>query len=456
MPDLPPSISSGEGGLQYRDAKAILSTVVDNGVDPDDPRVLIRTNEATKIILDYMIPVGGMATFNVQAVSTFLILPPQLENCVEAFPADPNTKVRNDTDITDAWYELVNDSVYLDPFQHHDNPLVDMGLRPDAETPSVLHRTYQFPGLAPDDAVVVVTGKKRYLPLKTDSDYLIVQNLEALKLVILSIERNENAAPDEAQKYRQQAFEMLQSEVKQHILDPRNYMRRKAQYQDEATFMAESSMGWMRANLALDVEEALKTGRTDLIWTINQIERRIMHNGIYKDMVINIQAVVVGGIVYFPINVGAVLAVDLCGRSIPVRSQFFQHLENGPGMFPCNNMLIDLGDEMIPGTSNQRRKYKLIADCVNQQTINAVCLLRWIAKKPDDLMTIRNYEAIRLMFTAKVHEEKEKWQEAAANQQQAFQILDKELERYLGGIRHTVHVQTDGFGLGDVGDYWTM
>ena len=67
-------------------------------------------------------------------------------------------------------------------------------------------------------------------------------------------------------------------------------------------------------------------------------------------------------------------------------------------------------------------------------------------------MVIRNYEALRMMMTAKFLEEAEKWQESQANQQSAFDIMDKELRAYLGGIRHTVHVQCEGFGLADVGN----
>jgi hypothetical protein len=451
----PTDFSPATGGLQFKDVAPLVCGVVDNGVCSDDPRVLVRVNEATKIILDQMIPVGGMITALVTAFETFLVLPPQMENCIEAYPSSTDTSVRGDTDITQGWYEIMNDSVYLDPSQHHDNPLVDRGLYPSASDPSVLQRVYVFPGLQPPDSVVVVTGKRRFIPVVNDEDYVIVQNVEALKLVILSIERNENNAPDDALKYRQQAFEMLQSEVKQHLLDPRNYMRRKSQYQDESVSFRENTMGWMRANIALDVEEALKTGRMDLIWSINQMERRIMQSGkIYKDMVFQVQANVQGGIVYFPIGVGGVLAVDLCGQPIPMRSQFFPYLENGPGMFAFSNMMIDQGDEMVSGS--YRRKYKLIADCQDGQTINAICMARWTMKKPDDMMTIKNYEAIRLMMNAKFREEKEDWQVAAANQAQAFKILDDELQTYLSGIRHTVHVQTYGFGLGDVSNYWTL
>jgi hypothetical protein len=167
-----------------------------------------------------------------------------------------------------------------------------------------------------------------------------------------------------------------------------------------------------------------------------------------------VEAVVTGGFVYFPINVQTVLAVDLNGLPIPVRSQFFQHLENGPGMNPCSHMLIDQGDHYFANTQSMRRRYKLIADCQNGACINTVCKLRWLPKKPHDLMVIKNYEAIRLMSISKFREQAGNWQEAQANSQTAFDILDKELQDYLGGIKHTVHVQAYGFGLGDVGNYW--
>ncbi len=60
------------------------------------------------------------------------------------------------------------------------------------------------------------------------------------------------------------------------------------------------------------------------------------------------------------------------------------------------------------------------------------------------------------MVSAKMKEENPNpqiAQLAQVDQQQALDILDKELKNYLSGIRHTVHIQTYGFGLGDVGGY---
>jgi hypothetical protein len=443
------------GGLQFRDVAPMICGVVENGVCADDPRVLVRLNEATKIILDALIPVGGMIIANIVAQSRFLFLPPQMENIIEVHPAIPtdSTKAYGDKDTTQAWCEIVNNSAYLDPSQAMDNPLLDFGLNGNPADPSDVRRVYFYPGLDPSNAVVQCTGAKRYLPLTNDEDYLICQNIEAIKCIILSIERYENNAIQEAQAYRQAGMEMLQAEVKKHIFDPRNYMRRKSGYRQDLVDFAQNTLGWMRAQIALDLPEALRMGKRDLTWTINQAERRLMERGIWKDTVITIKATVVGGSIYFPQGVEGVLAFDVCGRPCPIRSQFFQSLENGPGGFPCSNMLIDQGDHLQPGFSAPRRKYKLIANCEDSTTVTAVCKLRWVLKKPEDMMVIKNYEALRLMTSAKMMEEAEKWQEAGVNQQQALDILDKELKNYLAGIRHTVHFQTYGFGLGDVGGY---
>lgn len=451
-----PIVYPTRGGITFRDAAPMLCGVVDNGVCADDPRVMVRTNEATKIVLDTMIPVGGMATAEIAAIDTFIYLPPELENVIEAYPIAESTKVYGKKDIRQGWYEIVNNSVYLDPAQHHDNPLVDWGMWPDQNDPSVLRRHYEYPGLQPTNAIVRVTGAKRFIPITSEDDYLIVQNIEALKCIILSVERYENNAPDEAVKFRQTGLELLQAEVKKHILDPRNYMRRKAEYQKDLTIFAEHTMGYIRAQIALDVEAALKTGKQDLTWALQQAECRIMKRATYKDTIIEFRAEVTDGYIYFPKNVGSVLAIDLNGAPIPIRSQFFEYLDNGPGMNGGHPMLVDEGDHYFPGTKSLRRKYRLQA-CYNQtHCISTICKLRWLLKEPTDLMVIKNYEALRLMVTAKFLEESQQWNEAQANQNQAFDLMDKELRDFLAGIRHTVHIQTYGFGLGDVGRYRGM
>ena len=449
----PPSILPLVGGLQFRDAAPMICGVVDNGVGEDDPRVLVRLNEATKIVLDHLIPVGGMMITNITPLADgILVCPPQMENIIEAHPSTPGVKVFGNGDDVQSWYEVVSNSAYLDPVSAMDNPLIDLGLNGNPDDPKDVRRVYQYPGLNSSTSPIQCTGAKRYIPITNDEDYLIVQNIEALKCIILSIERYENNAIEQAQAYRKEGLDLLQAEVKKHILDPRNYMFRKAGYLEDISFYPQNSLGWIRGQIALDLPEALRMGKRDLTWSILQAERRIMERGTWKDTIVTLRANVVGGSIYFPASVEGVYALSLNGAPVPVRSQYFQYLENGPGDFPCHPMLVDEGDQKQPGFAAPRRKYKLVADCTEGSCISAVCKLRWVLKQPGDMMTIKNYEALRLMMTAKFMEENpQTLQLAPANQQMAFDIMEKELRNYLGGIKHTVAIQTYGFGLSDVG-----
>lgn len=438
------------GGLKFSDAAPMLSGVVENGIDPNDPRVMARTNEATKIIMDYLICVGGMATFDVTAVGTILLLPKELENGIE-FEVLGKAKVRGQTDVTQGFYSLVANATYVDPSLAMDNPTVDQGLVPDPVDPSILRRQYNYPGLDVN-SVVRVTGAKRFLPITQNNDYLIVQNIEAIKLVILSLERNENNAQQEGVGYRQQALELLQAEVKKHLLDPGNYMKRKAAYEDDIVTFPINTFGWMRARIALEVPAAMQRGKSQLTRILEMAEMRLMEKGMWRGTMKQYEADVVGGCVYFPKDVFSVLAMDVCGHPIDIRSQFHEYLENGPGKHShCEANLVDLGEEYFPGSGNTRRKYKLHAGAVETSHISAICKIRWIAKVPTDPMVIQNFEAMRLMATAIINERDEKWQEAMTCQQQAVQVLNDELTDYLRGIKHTPQVQDFGFGMSGVG-----
>lgn len=83
--------------------------------------------------------------------------------------------------------------------------------------------------------------------------------------------------------------------------------------------------------------------------------------------------------------------------------------------------------------------------------LSAVCKLRWVPKKPTDQMTIRNLEAIRLMATAILHEQNDKWDEADKAKDAAEKSLKRELQEYLGGIKHTVPMISNGYGMSDIG-----
>lgn len=439
------------GGLTYGAVKASLAQVVENGVCADDSRVLPRVNEATRALLEELIPVNGCMTVDLVATGTELFLPKEMENAIEV-EVRGGAKVHGNADVTQGWYQVVNQFTYVDPTAQHDNPLVDLFLQPDPVDPTILRRKYDYPGLAPG-ATVRVTGAKRYLPITQDADYLIIQNPLALKEEILAIERMENNALAEGDAYHQRAVARLLAEVKKHQLDPTNVLKRKAAFDADLRTYAQGTYGYTRAILAHQVEGALQQGKSELSRMLDYAEMRLIEMGTYKGTIEEFHATVTGGEVWFPARVNTVLSAGVCGLPVPIRSIFFQYLENGPGLSACgcSAMLIDQGEQVM-ADGQLRRKYKVMIGDAEGQVLNVAAKLRWVKKAPSDRMTIRNIEANRLMLQSILHERSERWNESLASQAAAKKVLEDELREYLAGVQHTVPQNYGGnIGLADVG-----
>jgi len=87
-------------------------------------------------------------------------------------------------------------------------------LAPDETLPQ--YRRYAIPGLDRQEGVsVTVLAKRKFIPVVTDDDDLIVTNLGALKMMAIAIEKEENNNLDEAMKYEQKAVELLREELKE-------------------------------------------------------------------------------------------------------------------------------------------------------------------------------------------------------------------------------------------------
>jgi hypothetical protein len=514
----------------------MICTCVDNGVDPDDPRVRQRTDEATKVILDMILPVGGMVTVLITADGDLVTLPDFMENAIDVEVVEGAT-VRGSSDNAQAFYDVVNPATYVDPSLAHDNPLIDEGLVPlskpggeatihanflanvpiclatdfefgpqhlgssiisEGNVPSgttiiainsptsaqmsnpasltaalaevlvvfppdlsTLVRRYQYPGLQPG-ARVKVTGAKRFKPIPPPPDdyhsYLIVQNVEALKLMILSIERYENNSPTPAKEYRDLCLELLSGEVKKHIQDPRNLMRRKARYEDDVHNYARGTHGWTRARIALEVPGAMLLGKSEIGRMLGDAEMRLMERvPMARGCVKEYSANVTSGHILFPGDVDSIIGVAMCGVPLDIRSITFKYLENGPGDTggcggSCVSYIEDEGEEYFPTSRTTRRKFRLtgISDSEAARLVFA-CKIRYIDKRPADQMVIKHYPALLLMTQAIVYERNEKWNEATAGMQQAVAALQYDLDTFLKGIKMTIPVQDFGFGMGSIG-----
>ena len=87
-------------------------------------------------------------------------------------------------------------------------------LAPDETLPQ--YRRYAIPGHEREEGVnVTVLAKRKFIPVVTDDDDLIVTNLGALKMMAIAIEKEENNNLDEAMKYEEKAVELLREELKE-------------------------------------------------------------------------------------------------------------------------------------------------------------------------------------------------------------------------------------------------
>lgn len=87
-------------------------------------------------------------------------------------------------------------------------------LAPDETLPQ--YRRYAIPGFESEEgATVTVLAKRKFIPVVSDDDDLIVTNLGALKMMAIAIEKEENNNLDEATKYEEKAVELLREELKE-------------------------------------------------------------------------------------------------------------------------------------------------------------------------------------------------------------------------------------------------
>lgn len=87
-------------------------------------------------------------------------------------------------------------------------------LAPDETLPH--YRRYAIPGYENEDgSTVTVLAKRKFIPITSDDDDLIVTNLGALKMMMIAIEKEENNNIQEAVVYEAKAVELLREELRE-------------------------------------------------------------------------------------------------------------------------------------------------------------------------------------------------------------------------------------------------
>ncbi|NBV84536.1 hypothetical protein EBR57_10530 [bacterium] len=87
-------------------------------------------------------------------------------------------------------------------------------LAPDETLP--MYRRYAIPGFESEEgSTVTVLAKRKFIPIISDDDDLIISNLGALKMMLIAIEKEENNNLEEASAYEAKAVLLLQEELRE-------------------------------------------------------------------------------------------------------------------------------------------------------------------------------------------------------------------------------------------------
>lgn len=238
-------------------ARELLAPYVDNGVCSSDERVVDKINEAQRRLHSIRSWLGVEARFSVGVVGNTFVLPPVLQDLTTygGFGLESANRV---TETTAPAGFLTNS---VSAFLCDSGNILALNFVPT----STNFRTYSIEGTAP--AFVEVTGKLNYRPAVLPNDLLIVSDVDALKLMILAIFREENNQLEMAAALEQKAISRLTT-----VLEATLESARKVNYQTRRSAFAYGTLGYIRSKLALDVAEGLRIDDLRLVDLINKAQ----------------------------------------------------------------------------------------------------------------------------------------------------------------------------------------
>lgn len=417
------------------EAKAALSPFVDNGVCSTDSRVVARINEAQRRLHSVRAWLGVMARYSVTVSSGQFTLPSYTGNIstVAGFGLESATRVASTT----ATAGFLTNGVQA--FLTDTGDVLPLNFVPT----SADFRTYAIEGTAP--ARVEVTGKLNYVAAVADTDLLVIDDIDAIKLMILAIYREENNQLELAQALENKAVERLTVKTDRAI-----EAARRVNYQTRKASTIPGSLGDVRSKLALDIVDGLRVSDAELVDLINNAEEALFARGLWYGTIEHYRVNVTNtNEILLPTAIGTILGVTMSNAPVSIFDRRFDYHENGPGYQQKDSsgydMLIDRGEVYV--NYEWKRKY-FVRDAAATECIDILAKKRWLQKTRDsDKMDIRNYQAIKEMVSALREKEPEK---AMFYENKAIALLQKELSEMRGGAKGQIQVQMKHFSPSEV------
>jgi hypothetical protein len=242
--------------MTFGEIKSEIARVVDNGVPSTDVRVIQRVNQAQRRLHAIRAWLGTLAKYKVDVVSDIITLPHQLESIVRV-EKNTNTNLPSGN-------ILLCDNAYV--FIHDSGELVPLNFVPIGSVANVIQFRIDS-SVSPMPTSIVVTGKKRMVDVVNDSDELIISDLEALKLMVLALYREENNQIDMASALQAKAVEHLAYKTDMAVEEARRLV-----YQAKLSTQATNTMGYVRSKLGLDLEFGIKLEDGKLFDLVNKAQ----------------------------------------------------------------------------------------------------------------------------------------------------------------------------------------
>jgi len=433
--------------ITLAEAKAALSTYVDNGVYPTDDRVISRINEAQRRLYAVRTWLGVLAKFSLPLVNGVFTLPDYTGNITTVSGFGLSTIIRATSTTLPNGFLTNTEQAFLS----NSETLLRVG----KPITSSNYRSYQVSGVSTLPQSVEVTGKLNFIPVASNTDLLVIQDLDALRLMLLALWREQNGQLDLAQAFEQKAIERLSL-----VLDKTLEGARRLNYQSLITTTTEGTMGWMRARMALDLKDGLHTDDSALFHLIDKAEEYLLTRGSWYGSIRQFDIEVPeSGEMYLPHDVESILFCSFNSERVNLFAREYDFHENGPGFRTTANtnglLVVDRGEDAVfdetTGTILAKRKI-FVNRPTNPQDpciLTVLSSIRWSAKTQDsDPMVVGNYPAMLEMVTAFMQADKPDFY--SFHEQKAIQLLRDELQQKRGGNRLTMQVQGTAWGMGEI------
>lgn len=307
-------------------------------------------------------------------------------------------------------------------------------------------------------ACCLISGTKKFVPIVDDNSEVLIQNVLALRMTIRALWAWDGGNVDEYTALTGQAIQLLTDDVTRYGQDPTNTLHRKAGYRFDVDNYPPSTFGYVRARLAIELQGALRLGKSDIGRLLNEALELAIVSGKYgnttaerryevkdcKKVTLNpdVESILTFSVGGRPGIVGNKYWNSTTRKNIGTRQgnymgspYFSMSTLSGAGF--VEPTLVPCEDEDRDEYDRCCRSYRF-EPCGNFNgcCVDAVVKLRYIpAKCPSDELLITNYAAIKFIVEGLIKRENGDFGAFQALQNKGFSILDVEIRHKIGGAQ---------------------